>query len=215
MQKIVSRNNSLNTVFPQLLSEWDYAKNGTLIPENVAAHSNTKVWWKCEKGHEWQASLNNRSKGTNCPICSNRVILAGYNDLATVSPDLLREWDFENNKDIDPTKVGSGSTKDAWWICSKGHRWKTKIVNRRGNKGCPFCANQKVLEGYNDLATTHSYLLEEWDYQKNDIKPTEVLAGSDRKVWWCCKKCSYHWQASLSHRKKGRGCPKCAGKNVQ
>ena len=37
-----------------------------------------------------------------------------------------------------------------------------------------FGVVREVLAGYNDLATTDSQLLSEWDYEKNKWKPTEV-----------------------------------------
>ena len=59
----------LATLNPQLANEWDYEKNGELKPEDFTCGSDKKVWWKCEKGHEWQATINNRNNGTGCPIC--------------------------------------------------------------------------------------------------------------------------------------------------
>lgn len=38
-------------------------------PTEYLPLSEEKLWWKCEKGHEWQASICNRTKGQSCPIC--------------------------------------------------------------------------------------------------------------------------------------------------
>ena len=38
-------------------------------------------------------------------------------------PELMKEWDWEANADLDPTKITCGSGKKAWWKCSKGHEW--------------------------------------------------------------------------------------------
>lgn len=33
--------------------------------------SNKKVWWRCKRNHEWEASINNRNrKHYGCPICT-------------------------------------------------------------------------------------------------------------------------------------------------
>ncbi|PEU80997.1 hypothetical protein COI79_32665 [Bacillus thuringiensis] len=33
-----------------------------------------KVWWKCEKGHEWKTEISSRtSKNTKCPYCIGRL----------------------------------------------------------------------------------------------------------------------------------------------
>ena len=41
------------------------------MPENFAESSGKKVWWKCKKGHEWQATIASRNSGTGCPICNS------------------------------------------------------------------------------------------------------------------------------------------------
>ena len=129
---------------PELLPKWNYTKN-TVSPTEVVSGSSIKVWWICEKGHEWIASVGYVSaRGCNCPFCTNKKILAGYNDLATVNPELAKAWDYGKNGDMKPTTIGAGSGKKAWWICSKcGNGWEAKIVSRNKGAGCPACANLK------------------------------------------------------------------------
>lgn len=57
------------TINPTLAHEWNYDKNIELTPADVTVSSHKKVWWKCSKGHEWQATIANRSKGSGCPVC--------------------------------------------------------------------------------------------------------------------------------------------------
>ena len=63
----------LKTIHPQLAEEWNYEKNGNLLPENVTSRSGQKVWWRCAKGHEWQSAINNRVAGNGCPLCSSEL----------------------------------------------------------------------------------------------------------------------------------------------
>ena len=49
--------NDLQTANLALAAEWNYDKNDGLTPENVTANNNKKVWWRCQEGHEWQASI--------------------------------------------------------------------------------------------------------------------------------------------------------------
>ena len=140
-----------------LLKEWDYEKNVLLCsPDTITIGSGKKVWWKCSKGHSWQAAIYSRVNGNNCPYCSNQKILKGYNDLATTDKELIKEWDFERNT-ILPTEIGSGSTKTVWWKCINGHSYKAQVQNRTGNQkcGCPYCSipAKKLLTGFNDLQT--------------------------------------------------------------
>ena len=135
-------NNSLAEVHPELVSEWS-EKNLPLKPDEVNAKSRKNVWWRCGKcGNEWKSVINARVKGTVCPVCAEREVLAGYNDLATTDSQLLSEWDYEQNK-LKPTQVSRTSAKRAWWKCSLGHSWKAKISDRTILKGkCTVCESQ-------------------------------------------------------------------------
>jgi hypothetical protein len=67
---------------------------------------------------------------------------------------LIDEWDYSKNTDLDPRKVPPKSNKKAYWLCSKyKHSWDAPIFTRTKGVGCPYCANRKVLAGFNDLAT--------------------------------------------------------------
>ena len=139
---LIRKNNNLAIAFPNIAKEWNYEKNGELIPEMFVANSNKKVWWKCVQGHEWQAAIAHRtSRNDGCPYCGNRRVLVGYNDLATCNPELLSEWDEERNT-IRPCEVVPGSSKMVFWICPCGHSYKKAVRERTGIKGrggCPYC----------------------------------------------------------------------------
>src|SRR4051812_4214552 len=53
----------------------------------------------------------------------------------------------------DPTSLSAGSNKKREWECPNAHRFVASINNRISGKGCPYCANKKVLVGFNDLAS--------------------------------------------------------------
>ena len=59
-------------------------------------------------------------------------------------------------------------------------------------------------------------LVSEWHPTKNgDLKPENFTQWSNKKVWWQCSKGEDHeWQANISNRSKGKGCPFCAGRKV-
>lgn len=127
--------------------------------------------------------------------------------------ELMEEWDLHKNKErnLYPDKLTHGSNKKAWWICKKGHSFEQKISNRTIKKyQCPYCSNQGILPGHNDFATRNPELLSEWDYERNILKPTEVMSGSREKVWWKCS-IGHSYQATLNHRtsKDATGCPIC------
>ena len=163
----------------------------------------------CSNGHEYKSMVYDRKNGCNCPICSGHKVLIGYNDLATVNPKLSSEWHPTKNGDLTPQHVTAGSRKKVWWLCTNGHEWHAQICSRKEGYGCPYCAGQRVLVGVNDLATISPRLASEWHPTKNgDLNPTDVMAGSNKKVWWICKE-GHEWEAVISIRKAGRGCPIC------
>ena len=65
----VSKNYNLNVINPKLSKQWHPRANGSLTAQDVTPYSNKKVWWVCEKGHEWQARIEDRTRGTGCPYC--------------------------------------------------------------------------------------------------------------------------------------------------
>ena len=202
--------NDLQTVNPTLSKEWNYEKNVGLTPMDVSSNSHKKVWWICKKGHEWQAIIKSRSKGSGCPFCAGQKVLKDYNDLQSVNQTLAKEWNYEKNGDTNPEKLTINSGKKVWWKCDKGHEWQARVADRNKGKGCPYCAGQKVIKGYNDLETVNSTLAKEWNYEKNEgLTPEKFTPNSGKKVWWKCSK-GHEWQATISNRNNGRGCPVCS-----
>lgn len=139
---LLERRGSLSQHNPELVKEWHPTKNGVFTPEDINPRSDVKVWWLGNCGHEWEATPSNRVRlNSGCPICSNKIILVGFNDLATTHKDLCFEWDYEKNRDLLPTEIVAGTHRQVWWVCSKGHSFKASISNRSKNNGtsCPHC----------------------------------------------------------------------------
>jgi hypothetical protein len=196
--------NDLLTLFPDLAAE----ANGW-NPTEIGGGSTKRLSWKCTaKGHIWESSIINRtSNGSNCPVCMGQLVLVGVNDLVTTHPEISKQaigWD--------PTTLTAGSKKKRNWLCDKGHNYLAPVVNKTNlNSGCPICANVQILVGYNDLATTHPELAMEadgWD-------PSTVVAGSNVKKKWKCKK-DHNWMASIGNRAglQKQGCSICSNKQV-
>jgi translation initiation factor IF-1 len=133
--------NDLATVEPLLSKQWHPTKNGTLAPIDVMAGSEKKVWWLCERGHEWKAQINSRTSGCGCPYCSNQRVCAD-NCLQTLNPELAKQWHPTKNGDLTPNDVTTGSNKKVWWQCEKGHEWKAVISNRSKGRGCRICKGE-------------------------------------------------------------------------
>ena len=340
----------------ELMAEWDWEKNNALgfNPKILTQGCHTKVWWKCVLGHEWEATITARNRGTGCPICQkelktsfpeqtiyfyikqlfpdsiNRYVDAGkeldifipsidigieydgmyfhtgktrekehakdmffgskgitvirvkeidnsdrpvyfneniiyysptvrYKHLPEVismlikfisvklnksiplidvclerdtgliyqsylsvlkensiltNEKLIKEWNYEKNGDLNPQYIPISSAKKVWWKCENGHEWPAVVASRNNGNNCPYCANQKLLVGYNDLATLYPSIAEEWHPTKNaPLTPKEILAGASKKVWWKCKY-DHEWEALVSSRTKGIGCPYCTNQKA-
>lgn len=202
--------------FPKLMKEWHLLKNKQLKPQNISCGSNKKVWWICNKGHEWQASVFHRTKaGSNCPYCSGRYAIPGENDLQTLMPAIAKEWHTQKNNELFPIEVKAGSNRKVWWICEEGHEWQATISDRtrKNGSGCPYCSGNLNIKGTTDLQTLYPYIAEEWHHVKNEgFTAYDFSKYSGKKVWWICKK-GHEWQASIiSRTKSNASCPYCAGK---
>ncbi|MBQ3803178.1 MAG: zinc-ribbon domain-containing protein [Oscillospiraceae bacterium] len=194
------------------LLDWDYEVN-EYGPEHYTNGSGEEVGWRCHKcGYRWKTPICDRTRDykNGCPLCSGKVIVRGVNDLPTVLPELMLEWDYEHNSEVEPTTVGRGSHESVYWKCKEcSYVWQAQIYNRANGKGCPCCANRVVVPGINDLATTDPDLAAEWHPTLNSLKPTEVTRGQSKEIYWICSKCGNVWKDSLNHRSSGRGCSNC------
>ena len=200
--------NDLKTKSPELAAEadgWD--------PSLVLYGTHKKLPWKCKLNHTWEASVGMRYKSkTSCPYCSNKKVWTGFNDLQTKSPEIALEahgWD--------PSLVLYGTHKKLPWKCKNyGHLWETVVKSRvQKGYGCPYCANQKILVGFNDLKTKSPEIALEahgWD-------PTTISNGYSKKIFWKCKNYGHLWETSPSERtsnnpKHQTNCPICANRKL-
>lgn len=193
---------SLAETHPEIAAQaygWD--------PREVTRGARTKLPWKCNLGHIWDAQPNDRTGAkSGCPVCANRKLLVGFNDLSTTHPELAAQahgWD--------PKEVMAGSSVNLEWICAKGHIWKSVPVSRvRQETGCLVCLGKQVQTGFNDLATTHPNIASEaygWD-------ATKVNAGSNKKLSWKCES-GHIWDAQPNGRVGANsGCPVCVNLKV-
>lgn len=202
---------------PELFALWDHERNIDLDPYKLTAGSQKEAWFQCSAGHNYQrrigtvrtAILRDRQP---CPYCNKTLASDKYN-LLIEYPRVAEEWDFEKNNSLPTQHLPSENKAKYWWRCASQHSYQMTI-NARTNQGsgCPYCAGQAVNSS-NSLASTHPELIQEWSFEKNlKINPTDVTAGSNKKVWW---RCSYghEWSAQIYSRAKGKGCPKCSNQS--
>lgn len=213
-RKALAGFNDFATKHPEVAAQWHPDKNEKTPSEFLPA-SHAKVWWLGECGHEWEAEIANRTFAkSNCPYCSGNAVLVGFNDISTTHPDLMKEWHLSLNSEKDPKDVSAGSSKKVWWQGEQcKHEWEATPKARAKGSGCPACSGNKLLPGFNDLATKYPLVALEWHPTKNgDLLPSMVSPSSSKKAWWLCSE-GHEWEITISSR-EGRGCPICSNKRV-
>ena len=207
-QKAIVGINDLLTVSPTIAAEWDHQRNGPSRPQDFMAGSNFRAWWVCRRGHNWQATVSNRTGLlTGCPYCSGRRVISGETDFATKHPNLVDEWDFGRNTK-EPSVVHASSHYNAWWLCrQENHSYRAPLYARAAGNGCPVCAGKKVQAGFNDVLTTNPEVLHWWHPDRNAKSPESFSRGSGARVWWKCPE-GHEFQASVANMAPN---PRCAG----
>ena len=212
----VSDKNRLSLHYPDLVNEWHPTKNGSLRPADVSYGSDNKVWWRCERGHEWEAKIHSRAKknGNGCRFCGHRGV-SDINRLSVHYPHLVNEWHPTKNGNLTPDDVSYANNDKVWWLCKNGHEWPARTYSRTLNgRRCRTCAGQSITDD-NRLSLKRPELIREWHPTKNgNLTPDDVAVATNKNVWWICEK-DHMWLALIPSRALSRtGCRFCKRKEV-
>lgn len=214
-KKIPKPEESLGYKKPFLKSEWLENINGDIY--NVFSNSNDIIEWICRKCHRnYKAKISNRAEDDKCcPYCSNRKLIKGINDLATTHPHLIKEWSNLNDRQL--SCLTNKSSYKAWWNCSVCSNTYQQVVSHKFTSkiSCPYCRKVKILKGFNDLATTHPWLIKEWS-TLNDMDSSSIMCNSNYRAWWKCSKCSGEYQQTVKKKilMNISCCPYCQNNEV-
>lgn len=198
---------------PEFLKEWDFESNNKLgfDPAKITIGSSSKskkVSWICPKcGKSYTKTPYNKIiLKHQCPHCGHNKKSSDTYNLATERPEIAKEWDYEKNSPIRPEDISPQSGTYYWWLCPKGHSYKATPNNRfKGKSRCNICYKEE-----NSLANQRPDLVKEWHPTRNGtLTPNDVTFGKHDKAWWLCTECGHEWQATITNRTKGRGCPEC------
>lgn len=211
---VVLPEDSLGRRFPALCAEIDTTKNPKLDIDSIPPGSKMNIWWRCSKvePHSWRRAIRSRTiNDQGCPDC--RI---AAKSLAHNAPEIAVEWHAQKNAPLTPELVPAHSKQKAWWVCKVNpeHVWEAQIRNRvdEGTK-CPHCQKLKGMVALPPLSVFDPILSSQWHPTKNGtLSPSQVTAGTHRKVWWQCPSDpSHEWEADVRNRARlGRGCPFCA-----
>jgi len=196
-----------------LITEWH--PDNEKSPKDYPYGSSAKVFWLCGHNHRWVCKIYERTtQGRVCPCLGNKVATAD-NNFAAVHPAIAAEWCHAKNE-RPPQSYRPKSGQKVWWHCSScRHEWQACINSRTGgqNSGCPACAGRVATDEIN-LAVARPDLAADWS-PKNVRAPRSYRPLSNEKVAWRCGRCHHDWQARISSRSSGEGCPRCHKRSVQ
>lgn len=136
----LSESYNLYVLRPDLAKEWHPTRNGSLGPKDVTPESRQKVWWLCEHGHWWLASVRCRIRGMRCSRCLSTQTSADQR-MVRVKPEFLKDWHPSRNKGFKASEVSVHHGAQIWWLCPQGHEWAATIRSRLKGKSCPSCSN--------------------------------------------------------------------------
>ncbi|HLE79328.1 MAG TPA: zinc-ribbon domain-containing protein [Candidatus Limnocylindrales bacterium] len=126
-------------------------------------------------------------------------------------PDLLLEWAWDANVELDPGALAAGSHERVVWRCllEPAHVWETRVSDRTyHDSACPFHMGIRVHPA-ESLAAFYPWLATEWHPTANELRPDQVTRASAREIVWLCPT-GHEWTAPVYQRTlSGSGCPDC------
>ncbi len=207
--------NDAITKCPDLIRLFDSSLNPGKDLSACALHSDIFFTWKCDMcGYIWDASVENTVQSScHCPNCMNRRAIPGVNSLADKYPDLASMWSDKNPRS--PSEILCNSYSWATWRCHVcGGEFSAYPVDMvSGKSSCPFCANKRVLPGFNSLAAKRPDLAKLWCDE--DASPDEIFPYSSYRARWLCPICNGIYRASVGDMVLSKThCPYCADERV-
>ena len=110
----------------------------------------------------------------------------------------------EKNIKIIPLETYIKSNDKILFLGECGHEWKATPASILKGSGCPYCSGHKVLEGFNDLATTHPDVCV---YFVDKNLTTKISVGHKNKVAIRCPDCKKIKYIQINNFiKNGLGC---------
>lgn len=163
-------------------------------------------------GNVWDGNPDSMlRRNARCPKCGRAAAGKSSGKSRTLTHEAFVERAAACCPDIEITgRYAGANTRLAVRCRACGYTWNAFPATVLRSCSCPCCTNRVAVEGVNDLATTHPEIAAEWNHGRNgELKPTDVVAGSSKRVWWRCPE-GHEWQAIIYRRKAGGGsCPIC------
>jgi len=149
----------------------------------------TKVRWRCRKGHEWEAVPASIMAGTWCPFCAGR---------GKTIVDMHKLAERRDGKCL--SKAFSGAHMKLRWQCEKGHEWQAVPASIKGGTWCPVCGGtqKRTIEEMKALAI-----------ERGGKCLSKTYVNIETKLLWECAE-GHRWEAQPNNIRSGNWCPYCS-----
>lgn len=165
----------------KLINEWD-DENNTKSMFDYTYKSGLYAYWICSVcGHRWKTKICNRSNGSGCPNCANKLSgirtikrqIEKNGSLKDSGLSCINEWDYNKNS-IDLSEVAISSNQKFWWKCNDcGYEWKAAPNVRSKGHRCPRCVENQDVSSIQ--RKTQDYLLTNYEYKIVHEKDCSII----------------------------------------
>jgi hypothetical protein len=198
MRKLL-RENTLAVRNPEVAAQWHPTRNGSLSPNDVSYGSSKKIWWICKEGHEWDASISNRTRGKGCWICGRKI--TGKKNRLSEKQFLMRCKKMHGDR-YDYSKTSYTTSKSKITVICAVHGEFEQIANEHMiGRGCAKCYG-RGLTGDEFILEARKLHGEKFDYSLVKYK------GKSSPIRIICPKHGEFEQSPKAHL-RGHGCNKC------
>lgn len=189
--------------------------------EVVEKDTNDKKYnydYKCkcnECGNEEIFNKHNflAGKVSKCNVCEKKkVIEMNYEEFSNMFNEELNEENLPIPEEI-------VYNKEYTLICEKGHKFRTSIEKFSGCTKCKMSNSRKSrdiakAEMGDNFENAYSHRVDFWDYEKNELNPSQVLPKSKQPIHFICEK-GHEFSVSPANIYKGTWCPVCDSNNTE
>ena len=156
----------------------------------------------------WNVSpFNFLQHPTGCKKCQEEALQKYHKSIRKTNKQFINEVKALNTGII-PLDEYKGWNEKILFQCKHGHIWYSTPHDVLAGYGCPYCAGNAILKGYNDLWTTNPDIA---NMLYNPDIGYEVGKGSHRNVEWICPNCGTHKFSSPKQVVRyGLACSKCS-----
>lgn len=169
-------------------------KGGKCLSEKYI-NIDTKLKWRCKKGHIWMTTPYIIKTGHWCPQCSYKRIAQEKKATILEMQEIARK---RGGKCLSEEYVDD-RTK-LMWQCKNGHAWESSPNNiKSGGHWCPICTGRGMtIKDMKKLAR-----------ERGGKCLSKIYINSVTKLKWQCKE-KHIWKATPSDIKIGHWCHRCA-----